>query len=167
MFILPEGSLVINKRRRHVWIKYVHTSNRKKVEGERNFIFYLLEKGPIGVMRDMSKRTCQCRASERRVVGPSCGDMIRPHAKPYHNQPPKKIQVLLIFLTNSGRRFFLFPVFFFFSNFPPHNFLKKFQKIGGVHSKIHTLKSTPPTTQNFTLKSHQEMKNVLKRGAER
>jgi hypothetical protein len=41
-------------------------------------------------MREMSKRTCQCRASERRVVGPSCGDMIRPHAKPYHNQKKKK-----------------------------------------------------------------------------
>lgn len=136
MFILPEGSLVINKRRRHVWIKYVRTSNRKKVEGEKHFIFYLLEKGPIGVMREMSKRTCQCRASERRVVGPSCGDMIRPHAKPYHNQPPKKIQVLLIFLTNSGRRFFLFPVCFFFQISLHTIFLKNFKKLAGYTPKF-------------------------------
>jgi hypothetical protein len=51
--------------------------------------------------------------------------------------------VLLIILTNSGRRIFLFPVFFFFFKFPSTQFFSKFQKIGGVHSKIHALKSTP------------------------
>jgi hypothetical protein len=61
--------------------------------------------------------------------------------------------VLLIFLTNSGRRFFLFPVCFF--KFPSTQFFSKFQKIGGVHSKIHALKLTPNNqkiSQNHTKK---------------